>query len=136
MDNKLKVKGFKIKIPIFDQEIEFRFTDWDDLDQSDLMDKVQDDAGGYTGQKTDFSCVVIMPYDYTMRLAIHEIVHAASFVLTACGIEYNNDNHEQLAYLIDYIYNEFEKNTKRCTAPPIHVMKNPKGSECPIKKNN
>ena len=103
------MKKHEIFIPIYDQKIEFRFTDWEDLDDSDLLDPIEGNPGAYTGQKKDGSCVVILPYDYSMRLAIHEITHAASFVLSVCGVRYNNEHHEQLAYLVDYIYSEFEK---------------------------
>lgn len=106
--------GFNLKTPIYDIEIEFRFIDFDneEVDSSDLLDPVEGNPGAYTGQKTDGHCVVILPPDFSMKLAVHEIVHAASFVLTACGIRYNNDHHEQLAYLVDYIYGEFEKAIK------------------------
>lgn len=42
----------------------------------------------------------------SMSLIVHEVVHAASFVLRRCGIEHTNETEEAYTYLIQHITSE------------------------------
>lgn len=51
-------------------------------------------------------------YAQDLQTLVHESVHAAWRVLDHVGVGLSADNHEPLAYLVDYIYAETSKELK------------------------
>lgn len=56
----------------------------------------------------EFASVTIL-YAEDLQTLVHESVHAAWRILTYLGVEVDEDNHEALAYLVDYIYGQAVK---------------------------
>lgn len=58
-------------------------------------------AGGFdAGKKVDG---VIGVFDGSILSLVHEAVHAASYILKACGIDPQSNEAEPLAYLVDHL---------------------------------
>lgn len=58
-------------------------------------------AGGFdAGKHTDG---VIGVFDGSILSLVHESVHAASYILKACGIDPQSNEAEPLAYLVDHL---------------------------------
>lgn len=57
--------------------------------------------GGWdAGKKVDG---VIGVFDGNLLSLVHEAVHAASYILTTCGIDPQSNEAEPLAYLVDHL---------------------------------
>lgn len=53
--------------------------------------------------------VMALPEDVDLSTIVHECVHAAYILLDHIGIELTPMNHEPLAYLTDYLFEEVAK---------------------------
>jgi hypothetical protein len=58
-------------------------------------------AGGFDAGKKAYG--VIGVFDGNLMTLVHEAVHAASSILTVCGIDPQSNGAEPLAYLVDHL---------------------------------
>jgi hypothetical protein len=58
-------------------------------------------------------CAYIYLKDYTHRVLVHECIHVAQWILDKKWIKTGIKNTEVLAYVTDWIYNEFLKKIEK-----------------------
>ena len=62
------------------------------------------------GPETRLNTVMILPLDedgyIEARTVVHEAVHIAYYLLSARGVKFDDENHEILALLVDYVFEE------------------------------
>ena len=109
----------RLTIPIYGRPIIFADTRSDALTASRRLKRCEE------GSEDDFDCygltdehrgVILMFVDTErkhpggeMATVVHECVHAAGKVLGYVGVEYGPENDEQLAYLVDWIFTQWNR---------------------------
>lgn len=51
--------------------------------------------------------IIVYIENHEEDTVVHESVHAAWYILDCMGVELSADNHESLAYLTEWVYNQF-----------------------------
>lgn len=113
----------KIKVEVFGQEILLfssreDFNRWEkrnpiesreafhrDLDMSEGM------AGGIFTEAGDAHWFIYLT-ELNLKTLCHESLHLAYMLLDVVGVRHDLDNHEILAYLLDFIFGECAKKLK------------------------
>lgn len=122
---RLRESKTKIKIPVYDSEIQMIVTD--DLTKSfvklckklDWLEMLE----GNTGPLMDSACFLyddddvgnyylILPYNADVFVISHEVLHATFIILDHHDVMYDKGNHEAFTYLhghlVEIVYNKIK----------------------------
>jgi hypothetical protein len=103
------MKKHRIQIPLYNGNLYLIDTE----DVVTAVETTQDDDYDITSTEScliskrsgDFYLYIDLK-DCSMGLLAHELFHATHRILEYFGVEFNKDNHEPFAYLIEYLVNE------------------------------
>jgi hypothetical protein len=120
---RLRENKLKIKIPIYDSDINLVITD--DIYKSlvkickkedwlDLLEDIQDSGIGSAYFLYDDDSIgeyyMVLPYNADVFLISHEVLHATFIILDHHNVMYDKINHEAFTYLhghiVETVYNK------------------------------
>lgn len=120
---RLRENKLKIKIPIYDSDINLVITDniYKSLvkickkeDWLDLLEDIQDSGIGSAYFLYDDDSIgeyhMVLPYNADVFLISHEVLHATFIILDHHNVIYDKTNHEAFTYLhghiVETVYNK------------------------------
>jgi hypothetical protein len=120
---RLRENKLKIKIPIYDSDINLVITDniYKSLvkickkeDWLDLLEDIQDSGIGSAYFLYDDDSIgeyyMVLPYNADVFLISHEVLHATFIILDHHNVMYDKINHEAFTYLhghiVETVYNK------------------------------
>jgi len=93
-----------ITVPIFDVRL-YMTTNPEDIRR--WSDETPETASGIVLEAPHG--VIIAMFDDNPKHLVHECVHAACCILSATGVKVSTDDHEILARLTDWIYDQWHR---------------------------
>lgn len=122
---RLRESRFKIKIPVYDSEINVLISEnvsksyaklckklnWLDL-LEDLDESENDSACFIYGDDEVGHYYLILPYNADVFIISHEVLHATFIILDHHDVMYDKNNHEVFTYLhghlVETVYNKIK----------------------------